>query len=47
MDQAFMDNWENYVAQTEASLNAEVDNTFLPPLTLLDAMMESLLVGDN
>ena len=46
IDQAFMDNWENYVTQTEAQLNAEADNTFLPPLALLDQMMESILVSD-
>lgn len=46
LDQAFMDNWENYVAETEAQLNAEADNTFLPPLGLLDQMMESMTVGE-
>ncbi len=46
MDQAFMDNWETYVAETEALLNAELDNSFLPPLALLDGMIESLMVGE-
>jgi len=46
MDQAFMENWEDYVAETEAQLNAEADNTFLPPLGLLDQMMESMTVGE-
>jgi hypothetical protein len=46
MDQAFMDNWETYVAETEALLNAEPDNSFLPPLALLDGMIESLMVGE-
>lgn len=46
MDQAFMDNWETYVAETEAQLNAEADNTFLPPLGLLDEMFESMTVGE-
>lgn len=45
MDQAFMDNWETYVADTEAQLNAEPDNMFLPPLGLLDGMFESMTVG--
>ena len=47
MDQAFMDNWETYVAETEAQLNAEADNTFLPPLGLLDEMFESMTVLDQ
>lgn len=47
MDQAFMDNWEIYVAETEAQLNAEADNTFLPPLGLLDVMFESMTVGEQ
>ncbi len=47
MDQAFMDNWEVYVAETEAQLNNESDNTFLPPLGLLDEMMESMTVGEQ
>ncbi len=46
MDQAFMDNWDTYVAETEAQLNAEADNTFLPPLGLLDVMFESMTVGE-
>jgi len=46
MDQAFVDNWETYVAETEAHLNAEADNTFLPPLGLLDVMFESMTVGE-
>ena len=46
MDQAFVDNWETYVAETEAQLNAEADNTFLPPLGLLDVMFESMTVGE-
>jgi len=45
MDQAFVDNWETYVAETEAMLNAEPDNMFLPPLALLDDMFESMTIG--
>jgi len=47
MDQAFMDNWETYVTETEAQLNAEADNTFLPPLGLLDVMFKSMTVGEQ
>jgi len=46
MDQAFMDNWETYVAETEAMLNAEPDNMFMPPLALLDDMFESMTILD-
>jgi len=46
MDQAFSDNWENYVAETEAMLNAEPDNMFMPPLALLDEMFESMTIGE-
>ncbi len=47
MDQAFMDNWENYVTDTEALLNVELDNTFMPPLALLDDLFESMTVEDQ
>ena len=46
MDQAFVDNWETYVAETEAMLNAEPDNMFMPPLALLDDMFESMTIGE-
>jgi len=46
MDQAFSDNWENYVAETETMLNAEPDNMFMPPLALLDKMFQSLTIGE-
>ena len=46
MDQAFVDNWETYVADLEVQLNGEPDNMFMPPLALLDAMFESMTVGE-
>lgn len=45
MDQDFMDNWETYVADLEAQLNAESDVMFQPPLALLDQIFESMTVG--
>ena len=46
MDQAFVDNWETYIAELEVQLNAEPDNMFSPPLALLDELFESLTVGE-
>jgi hypothetical protein len=48
MDDAFYDNFMNYVVGMEDQLSTELPDSFFPTLSLLDAMMESLLVmGSN
>lgn len=45
LDDAFAENFENYVAGIRVQLEAESDNSFLPSLVLLDQLVASLLVG--
>jgi hypothetical protein len=47
MDQAFMDNWGTYVGDLQIELNGEPDNMFMPPLGLLDGMIESMTIGEQ
>jgi hypothetical protein len=48
IDDAFYDNFMNYVVGMEDQLSTEHPDSFFPTLSLLDAMMESLLVmGTN
>lgn len=42
MDEAFYDNFMNYVATMEGQLNAELADSFAPALSLLDAMIQSI-----
>jgi hypothetical protein len=44
IDDAFYDNFMNYVDGMEDQLTSEHPDSFFPTLTVLDAMMESLLV---
>lgn len=43
-DQAFYDNFANYVAETEALLDFQPPDAFTPNLTLLDDLIRTLLV---
>ena len=48
MDDAFYDNFMNYVADVEGQLNTQPEGSFAPALTLLDAMIQSLnAISDN
>jgi hypothetical protein len=44
MDDAFYDNFMDYVEEIEDQLNAEPPGSFFPTLSVLDAVIESLLV---
>ena len=44
MDESFYENFMNYVEITEGQLNAESPDSFMPMLSVLDSMIESLLV---
>jgi hypothetical protein len=48
MDTAFYDNFTNYVIDVENQLNSESSESFAPTLSILDGMIETLLVtGTN
>ena len=44
MDDAFYENFMNYVADIEGQLSTEPENSFTPALSLVDAMIQSLEV---
>jgi hypothetical protein len=44
LDDAFAENFENYIAENEASLQGQPDESFQPSLVTLDQLISSLLV---
>ena len=48
MDDTFYENFMNYVADMETNINALPEDSFSPPLTLLDAMLQSFsMIGSD
>lgn len=44
LNEAFAENFENYIAENELALQGQPDDSFQPSLTLLDQLVASLLV---